>query len=157
MLALRPAVGRTVSRLGRRTLPLPASRVGYSVRSLSVMPPPTLDVDKPYPIWFLDQDGGSYKFLLSVARTFSGILESIHDVTGLPWWGTIVLGSLLVRVVFFPVNCYALRNASRFFDARGDLQALQRSHRTAVVTLVRLHGRASFRSCAALTRGVRGL
>lgn len=97
------------------------------------------DPEKPYPIWFFDPDGPVYPAVLGVARTFSSILEHMHDFTGLPWWGTIAAGSLLIRVVFFPVNCYSLRNASRFFDAKPDIEALQRSHRSAVMALVRAH------------------
>jgi membrane protein insertase Oxa1/YidC/SpoIIIJ len=105
-------------------------------RSLTSQAANVYDPEKPYPIWFFDPDGAAYQTALGVARTFSGILEHLHHFTGLPWWGTIALGSLLIRVVFFPVNCYALRNASRFFDAKPDIQALQRSHRAAVAALV---------------------
>ena len=104
--------------------------------SIPATDPALLNPDAPYPIWLFDPAGSWYSFFLSVARTFAGILENVHDVTGLPWWGTVVAGSLLVRVVYFPVNCYSLRNASRFFDAKSDIQALQRSHRAALASLV---------------------
>lgn len=119
---------------------VPWAAVPYSSpqRHSSALAKPLYNPDQPYPIWFFDPDGPAYAAALSVARNSSLILESLHDVTGLPWWGTIAAGSLLIRVFFFPVNVYSLRNASRFFDAKPDIQALQRSHRSALVALVRV-------------------
>lgn len=96
---------------------------------------PVFNPDAPYPIWFFDPEGPSYAFIFSVAKSFAGMLEHLQAFTGMPWWGTVVASSLLVRVVYFPVNCYSLRNASRFFDAKSDIQALQRSHRAALMSL----------------------
>jgi hypothetical protein len=96
----------------------------------------SLNPDQPYPIWFFDPEGPWYAGALSVARVFAGMLEDLHTVTGMPWWATVVASSLLVRVVYFPVNCYSLRNSARFFDAKDDIQALQQSHRAAVTALV---------------------
>jgi hypothetical protein len=125
-----------VSSTDGSTLTDTVSRVVSFAPSDTSSGPPPLNLDAPYPIWMFDPQGPYYSFFLSVARTFAGILENVHDVTGLPWWGTVVAGSLLVRIVYFPVNCYALRNASRFFDAQSDIQSLQRSHRAALATLV---------------------
>ena len=69
-------------------------------------------------------------------RSSASMLETLHSVSGMPWWGTIASGALLVRLVFFPLNAYSLRNASRFFDAKPDVQKLRRAHRTATVTMV---------------------
>ncbi len=105
-------------------------------RFASSSPVAAFDPEKPYPIWFFDPDGSAYHAALSVAKASSAVLENLHAFTGLPWWSTIAAGSLLIRLVFFPINCYSLRNASRFFDAKPDVQALQRSHRAALLALV---------------------
>lgn len=126
---------RALARLQR----LRPSSFGHATlhrRAASGMPVPAYDPEKPYPIWFFDPDGSCYHAALGVARASSSVLEHLHVFTGLPWWSTIAVGSLLIRIAFFPINCYSLRNASRFFDAKPDVQSLQRSHRAALLALV---------------------
>ena len=43
-------------------------------------------------------------------------IESLHSFTGLPWWGTITLGTVLLRVITFPLflnsKKYAIRTSN---------------------------------------------
>jgi membrane protein insertase Oxa1/YidC/SpoIIIJ len=38
-------------------------------------------------------------------------LTSLHDTTGMPWWSTILLSSVVLRVVFFPIQLIHHQNA----------------------------------------------
>ena len=40
-------------------------------------------------------------------------MELIHNSTGLPWWGTILVSTLCIRVLFLPINLYLQKNAIR--------------------------------------------
>ncbi len=91
--------------------------------------------DAPYPIWLLDPEGPWYKAILSAAQGSADILEAIHSTTGMPWWATIMAGTFLLRGAVLPISIYALRNASKAFDAQGDIRALMRSYNTAVARL----------------------
>jgi len=39
-------------------------------------------------------------------------MEFLYVTTGLPWWGTIVCASLVMRIVLLPINIRVARNAS---------------------------------------------
>lgn len=61
-------------------------------------------------------NGGHHHDLLSeifpVEKTVEG-LHLLHDATGLPWWGTIAVGTLMLRSVLTPFNISLLRNSLR--------------------------------------------
>ena len=40
-------------------------------------------------------------------------MELIHNTTGLPWWGAILVSTLCIRVLFLPVNFYLQKHAIR--------------------------------------------
>jgi YidC/Oxa1 family membrane protein insertase len=91
--------------------------------------------DTPYPIWFLDPEGPAYQTVLGVASEAASVLQALHETTGLPWWGTIVVGTAAVRLAFLPLQLYGLRNASNAFDARQDMARLVTAHRQAIEKL----------------------
>lgn len=49
------------------------------------------DTATPYPILFTDPGSPTYNFLLNVATKWSEVLATVHDVTGMPWWATVVV------------------------------------------------------------------
>lgn len=93
------------------------------------------DSDTPYPIWFLDPEGPAYATVLQVARAGADALATLHEVTGLPWWSTIIVGTLLARCALMPLNIIALRNAAKSFDAREDISALVKAYQRAMSRL----------------------
>jgi len=107
--------------------------------------------DAPYPIWLLDPEGEWYQTILSAAQGSADVLEAIHSTTGMPWWATIMAGTFLLRGAVLPISIYALRNASKAFDAQGDIRALMRSYNTAST---RLGSDASAMAKVGLTRSL---
>lgn len=91
--------------------------------------------DAPYPIFWLDPEGPWYPAVLKVAQAGASVLEHMHDFTGLPWWATVVGGTFMLRMAVIPISLFALRNASKAFDAQGDIKALMRSYQTAMANL----------------------
>jgi len=53
-----------------------------------------------------------------------GILQ-LHEMTGLPWWGTIVATALIMRVSFLPLTVITQRNAANLAWAKTDLEAFR--------------------------------
>ena len=72
-----------------------------------------IDEGVSYPLWFLDQEGWIYQAIMSANDVTASWLTTIHDSLHLPWWGTIVAATLMIRVVMLPLNIYAVRNTSR--------------------------------------------
>ncbi|KAA0169447.1 hypothetical protein FNF28_02059 [Cafeteria roenbergensis] len=91
--------------------------------------------DTPYPIWLTDPEGPTYRFILGLAEQSASLLQAAHEATGLPWWATIVVGTAAARAAFLPLQMYAIRNASRAFDAREDMGRLVAAHRAALQRL----------------------
>lgn len=52
------------------------------------------------------------------------LLEVTHVYTGLPWWGTIVTATLLVRVVLFPFYMRSSDNMARMAKIKPELDAI---------------------------------
>lgn len=52
-------------------------------------------------------------------------LETIHIYTGLPWWGTIVLSTVIIRLLLTPLVISAQRNSAIFCNSMGEIQAVQ--------------------------------
>ncbi|TPX54867.1 hypothetical protein SeMB42_g00133 [Synchytrium endobioticum] len=62
------------------------------------------------------------------------LLELIHVTTGLPWWGTIVLSTLTIRFILFPLIVYQQRGAARMNNIRPELEKLtERRKRASLV------------------------
>lgn len=60
--------------------------------------------------------------LLTPATSF---ITTLHDATGLPWWGTIALATLTVRTMILPVSVYTMRNASKMSAIQDDLKSMR--------------------------------
>lgn len=52
-------------------------------------------------------------------------LEYLHASLGIPWWGAIVIGTIVIRVCMFPLVVVAQRNAARMNNYLPQLQVLQ--------------------------------
>ncbi|KAK9499594.1 hypothetical protein O3M35_002610 [Rhynocoris fuscipes] len=52
-------------------------------------------------------------------------LDFLHVTCDLPWWGAIVVGTIIVRVCMFPLVIIAQRNAAKMHNNLPGLQALQ--------------------------------
>ena len=72
-----------------------------------------IDEGVSYPLWFLDPEGSVYQTIMAANDATATALTAVHDTLGLPWWGTIVAATLLIRVAMLPLNVYAVRNTSR--------------------------------------------
>ncbi|KAJ1627840.1 60Kd inner membrane protein-domain-containing protein [Pavlovales sp. CCMP2436] len=51
-------------------------------------------------------------------------LVSLHDVSGMPWWATLVAGTLVVRALVLPAVVYQQRQAARLVHLRPLLRAV---------------------------------
>lgn len=89
--------------------------------------------DNPYPIYWLDPEGASYRFVLGIASRAADVIGGIHEVTALPWWATIFAVGALIRVAMVPLTIASLRNASRAADARADIVALRHAYARATL------------------------
>jgi len=66
------------------------------------------------------RDGYLLKYPMAVVEA---LLHTVHDSTGLPWWQTIALATLLGRVVLFPLQVYQSRGAARMTLIKPQLEA----------------------------------
>ncbi len=58
-------------------------------------------------------------------QTVQAAIDSVvdlHALTGLPWWGTIALATLIVRTATLPINVLQLRSTGRMMAAQPELQ-----------------------------------
>lgn len=79
-----------------------------SFESSSGVPETTLTSDQ----WgYLDSIGMAQGW--GVTSWMETLLENVHILTGLPWWGTIVTTALLIRAVLFPLYVKAAVNNAR--------------------------------------------
>jgi hypothetical protein len=101
--------------------------------------------DHPYPIWLMDPEGDWYPRVYKVAQASGEVLTWWHELTGFPWWATIVVswsvlwvghflncniplpslllsphlqsGICVLRAGMLPMSMYALVNGSRYVVA----------------------------------------
>lgn len=52
-------------------------------------------------------------------------LEFFHAGLGMPWWASIVTGTIIVRLVMFPLVVKSQRNAAKMQNNMPELQVLQ--------------------------------
>jgi len=57
-------------------------------------------------------------------RTLQWTLESVHNVSGLPWWQAIMLTTLGIRTVMLPINVMQIKNTYRLSQARPEIEHL---------------------------------
>jgi len=53
------------------------------------------------------------------------LMEQIHLYLDIPWWGSIMLTAVLLRIVVFPTVVWAQRNAAKMNDVAPQMQVLQ--------------------------------
>lgn len=53
------------------------------------------------------------------------IMEYLHVGLDIPWWGTIAIGTVVVRTVLFPLVIMAQRNAAKMHNNMPQMQLLQ--------------------------------
>ena len=57
-------------------------------------------------------------------RTLQWALESVHNVSGLPWWQSIMLTTLGIRAAMLPINIMQIKNTYRLSQARPEIEHL---------------------------------
>jgi len=92
--------------------------------------PPSIPSDTPID-FYLNAAGepalstlGLGKWYLPTGWVQQG-LDFIHADIGLPWWATIMLGTLIIRTATFPIAIYNQRNAAKMQIHMPKLQELQ--------------------------------
>lgn len=53
------------------------------------------------------------------------LLELVHIGWGIPWWGTIAIGTICVRTLMFPLVIISQRNAAKMHNSLPGLQKIQ--------------------------------
>ena len=61
----------------------------------------------------------------SPAGMIQSMLEWMHLHTGLPWWGSIALCTVVLRLVLFPLIVHLQKNAIRMNNIRPELEKIQ--------------------------------
>ncbi|RMX63521.1 hypothetical protein KXD40_005664 [Peronospora effusa] len=76
--------------------------------------------EKPHSEW---------NMLVVLGYGFSDIairsLDMIHSTTGLPWWATIIVTTVAVRTVFFPVTVLVMRHSAKMKLFQPDMEKLR--------------------------------
>lgn len=52
-------------------------------------------------------------------------MELIHSTTGLPWWGSIVLSTLCLRLLFIPVSIFLQKNAIKMHNVNPEIEKMK--------------------------------
>jgi YidC/Oxa1 family membrane protein insertase len=61
-------------------------------------------------------------FFLQPAIAF---LNTAHDLSGLPWWATIVVATIGARTLLLPVSLYTMRNSAKMAAIQDDLKTMR--------------------------------
>lgn len=54
------------------------------------------------------------------------LLDSLHSVTGLPWWGTIMVTTVILRVCLFPLSIKFAKNAAKMAKIQPELTEIMK-------------------------------
>ena len=57
-------------------------------------------------------------------RALQWLIETVHDTTGLPWWGSIMLTTCGIRLATFPIMLMQIKNTYRLSQARPEVETL---------------------------------
>lgn len=66
----------------------------------------------------------------TVLGTIQAGLEGVHGITGLPWWATIALTTVVVKTTLFPFVVVQARHGERLGNAWPELRMLRGYLRT---------------------------
>lgn len=81
---------------------------------------------------FQDLFSADKPHMLPVIKTF----ESVHDLCGLPWWGTILAGGFLLRTVTcLPLHVLSEINFARVINTRPQMEELHEALKKKAVEL----------------------
>jgi YidC/Oxa1 family membrane protein insertase len=76
--------------------------------------------------------GDSFSLSDALLTPATSFITNLHEASGLPWWGTIVLATLSVRTMILPVSIYTMRNASKMAAIQDDLKSMREEIMTAM-------------------------
>lgn len=87
----------------------------------------------------------------------SGLIQ-LHDFTGLPWWGNVILSTVILRtVVTLPLSIYQQRNMARFEKvATVDLPELTKEIKIEMAIAVKKFGWTEEEARAVFNKSVSG-
>lgn len=54
------------------------------------------------------------------------LLDSLHTVTGLPWWGTVMITTVMLRVCLFPLSVKFAKNAAKMAKIHPELTEIMK-------------------------------
>lgn len=54
------------------------------------------------------------------------LLDSLHATTGLPWWGTIAMTTVMLRICLFPLSVKFARNAAKMAKLQPELSEIMK-------------------------------
>lgn len=104
----------------------------------SPLPPPELASDaldtSSQGLWAADAtrilaEGETFASLGLGGHSPVGLIQSsmelIHNTTGLPWWGSIVVSTLCLRLLFFPVSIYLQKNAIKMHNVNPEIEKMK--------------------------------
>ncbi|CAH0488411.1 unnamed protein product [Peronospora farinosa] len=140
------AMVRSTARSGPRVVPIPAAQLSavqlisthhFGRRSFSSTPVNGLfDDDRSVaaPSEVVEKvldtaNSVDYASVADLGYGFSDIairsLDVIHSTTGLPWWATIIVTTVAVRTVFFPVTVLVMRHSAKMKLFQPDMEKLR--------------------------------
>jgi hypothetical protein len=66
----------------------------------------------------------AYEGAWAPTRGLLWVLESVHESTGLPWWGTVALATVGMRACTFPLMLMQIKNTHKLSAARPEIERL---------------------------------
>jgi len=66
-----------------------------------------------------------WKWYMVPSYYLEQFLYSMHDLTGLPWWATIMGTGLLMRGVLLPLGVYTVRNTAKMATLKPHIEAIK--------------------------------
>src|SRR5688500_20251803 len=60
----------------------------------------------------------------TTVRLVEGFFEILHVSTGLPWWSTIALSTLILRLGFFPLLINNQKNVAKLMEIQPQIEGL---------------------------------
>lgn len=64
----------------------------------------------------------TWKFSDALLTPAMSILNGMHDITGLPWWLSIVLSTIAIRSMLMPVTIYTMRSSAKMQVLKPDIE-----------------------------------
>lgn len=119
-----------------------STTVLYRAAPTTIEPPPqaeSLPIDtlgtSAHDMWAADAaatlaEGETFASLGLGGYSPVGLLQSsmelVHNATGLPWWGTIVISTLCIRALFLPINILMQRNTVKLHNVNPEVEKFKK-------------------------------